>query len=675
MPADNPLAGQWYYSVGRTNDTPDDAAGYVFRTLPSLSSLDRYHPERKGVLWIRQDFRVPASLENKQLSMILGFINPADITYVNGHEIGRTGIAPYDGGHFFSDWNSYRKYDMDTGVLREGTNTLLVKLYANYEGSIEGKIALGQRETIGRIYAAENFLRTDINAIIASIMFIIGLYHLLIYARRPQDRENLYYSLLCICFALYQTNFFMTKIPLGIHYVIPYIAHQKLILTALYLSSAFGILFINAYLKLKVPKAATAGILLFFGAAAVAVIAAPDYRLISLYSKIVNAAVTMPTMLYVITAIIVMAVRKNRSARVMILGFAPLAACAVFDVIIHNILKMEYYLYLSGFGFSAFLISIMFILANDFVTYHNEVEDLNITLDNKVEKRTEELLTSKEETEKAMVEIEKAHSNQKSLNRELSQAHDRMKRDMDLAANVQFSFFPKRAPETPEWDTAFVFKPMSGVSGDLYDFFLMGEKLYGAALFDVSGHGIASGLITMIVKSVLYRNFTRNRELMLNQLLQRMNRELIQEMGSVDNYITGILLRFIDGKVEYVNAGHTDLIMKNGTTGEARIVAPRNESFRGHFLGVDSMNEVYSMLRFPVQSGDSLLLYTDCLVESRNTAGEQYGVKRIQEVYTGISPGKTAEEQLNAITADLYRFTGMSGLKDDLTAIVLKRTG
>jgi sigma-B regulation protein RsbU (phosphoserine phosphatase) len=379
-------------------------------------------------------------------------------------------------------------------------------------------------------------------------------------------------------------------------------------------------------------------------------------------------------LIYTIGCIIVTAVKRNRKARVMLVGMAPFAACALFDVTVHNILKQEHFLYLGGFGFSAFLISIMFILANDFVTYHNEVEELNVSLDRKVEERTEELLRSKEETEKAMAEIEKAHGNLKSLNRELAMAHDTMKRDMDLAANVQMSLFPKQPPETRGWDIAFTFRPMSGVSGDIYDFFLMGDRLYGAALFDVSGHGIASGLITMIVKSVLYRNFTRHGDLLLNQLLQKMNRELIREMGPVDNYITGILLRFTENRVEYVNAGHTDLLMKSGRTGEARIVAPQAESFRGHFLGIDSMDEAFSMLRFTVQAGDSLLLYTDCLVESANNAGDQYGTDRLIRIFGGAGPDKSAAELANIITGDLRRHTGSQSLRDDLTVIVLKRT-
>jgi sigma-B regulation protein RsbU (phosphoserine phosphatase) len=153
-----------------------------------------------------------------------------------------------------------------------------------------------------------------------------------------------------------------------------------------------------------------------------------------------------------------------------------------------------------------------------------------------------------------------------------------------------------------------------------------------------------------------------------------MNRELIQEMGSIDNYLTGILLRFAGDKAEYVNAGHTDLIMKNGKTGEARIVTSGNERFRGHFLGVDSMDELYAMLRFSVREGDSLLLYTDCLIESRNKGGEQYGLDRLLRAFSAVDVRQGAQEQLDHLMADLHRHAGTHSLGDDLTAIILKKS-
>ncbi|MBP7585204.1 MAG: PAS domain S-box protein, partial [Spirochaetes bacterium] len=78
-----------------------------------------------------------------------------------------------------------------------------------------------------------------------------------------------------------------------------------------------------------------------------------------------------------------------------------------------------------------------------------------------------------------------------SSNKKLEEAQRIAARDMEMAINVQADLFPAAAPETAEWDSAFHFRPAAGVSGDMYDFYMDGDTLIGASLFDVSGHGIS----------------------------------------------------------------------------------------------------------------------------------------------------------------------------------------
>lgn len=105
---------------------------------------------------------------------------------------------------------------------------------------------------------------------------------------------------------------------------------------------------------------------------------------------------------------------------------------------------------------------------------------------------------------------------------------------------------------------------MTGISGDFYDFYSHDDELTGVGLFDVSGHGIASGLVTMIAKSVIFRKFSEGRDLPLHQVLAETNRELQSEIGDVDNYITGVILRFMENTIEYANAAHSDIMVRRG---------------------------------------------------------------------------------------------------------------
>jgi len=214
---------------------------------------------------------------------------------------------------------------------------------------------------------------------------------------------------------------------------------------------------------------------------------------------------------------------------------------------------------------------------------------------------------------------------------------------------------------------------MAGISGDLYDFFVKNGKLVGVGLFDISGHGISSGLLTMLARSVIFHRFMEKKDERLNRVIEEINSKLIEDIGNLDHYITGILLSFHDSSVEYVNAGHPDLIMKKAKTNSSQIVQPKNKSFKGHFLGIDSMQESFNVLRINVDRGDVLLMYTDCLNENMNTQGEPFGYKRIMAAMDDMPAGAAAGDILRHLMEEFYNFISDSTISDDLTLIVMKK--
>lgn len=261
----------------------------------------------------------------------------------------------------------------------------------------------------------------------------------------------------------------------------------------------------------------------------------------------------------------------------------------------------------------------------------------------------------------------------KKLNSALEAAQLIADKDMKMAINVQANLFPQEPPQTKQWDTAFVFKPASGVSGDMFDFYMRGEELSGASLFDVSGHGIASGLITMLAKSTVFRSFQAHGNHKLNEIFDTINKNLIREIGNVDNYLTGILLRFKDDAVEYVNAAHTELIYKIAASGNVAIVNRKDRDIKGMFLGKEAMQWPFEMLKFRVSTGDTLVLYSDCLIESKNSSGEEYGMDNVTASLRSAPSDASAGETLAHLMRDFTHFMGERKLADDLTVLVLKK--
>jgi EAL domain-containing protein (putative c-di-GMP-specific phosphodiesterase class I)/serine phosphatase RsbU (regulator of sigma subunit) len=245
--------------------------------------------------------------------------------------------------------------------------------------------------------------------------------------------------------------------------------------------------------------------------------------------------------------------------------------------------------------------------------------------------------------------------------------HDR---DMHMAELVQKSFYPAAAPQTTDWECAFTFRPMASVSGDVYDFYYdRTGNLSGAALFDVSGHGVASGLVGILSKYIAEQVFSSHTDKPLDEMIAAFHTLLSKEKGLVENYLTGIFLRIRGNTVEYVNAGHTDVLMKTADT--VTTLGEDVHNFRGPFIGIDGLPGSCQTVTTGLSDETYFLLYTDCLTESRNLAGDELGAERLRKIFARASAG-SAQTVLTHIIETFEAFTEAVPLRDDLTVIVMK---
>ena len=150
--------------------------------------------------------------------------------------------------------------------------------------------------------------------------------------------------------------------------------------------------------------------------------------------------------------------------------------------------------------------------------------------------------------------------------------------------------------------------------------------------------------------------------------------DIIEDQGRlvIKNYLTGILLRIEGNRVEYVNAAHPDMLYRNAKTGKTRPVVVEGKDHKGRMLGIPSLSDGYTTVTFTMEEDNALLIYSDCLVESRNENDEEYGMHRLLRSFSASGNG-TAKEKLNVVLSDFYSFTRKVSLNDDLTAIVLQR--
>lgn len=241
---------------------------------------------------------------------------------------------------------------------------------------------------------------------------------------------------------------------------------------------------------------------------------------------------------------------------------------------------------------------------------------------------------------------------------------DELANEIELAAEVQQGILPRSIPQVPGFDFAARMYPAKIVAGDYYGFIEFPAGEIAVVVADVSGKGVAAGLLMPSIEVALRMDAARFSS--TSDLLQTFNNVVCQITGGH---------RFISlfyGKLspqshclEYTNAGHNPpLVIRAGTD-------PSPLDKGGPVLGV-LPDSKYESEKITLRQGDILVLYTDGAVEAENPAGEQYSAERLSRT-VGLNLQQNASELIETIYTSVIQFRKTTSLADDLTLVLLKK--
>jgi sigma-B regulation protein RsbU (phosphoserine phosphatase) len=236
-----------------------------------------------------------------------------------------------------------------------------------------------------------------------------------------------------------------------------------------------------------------------------------------------------------------------------------------------------------------------------------------------------------------------------------------LERQVQMAAEVQHRMIPAKPPQIPGIDLAAVYVPCYELGGDFYDFIELPYNNLGMVIADVSGKGVPASLTMAAVRSALRAQV--DNVYYLYEVLRRINLMLCRD-ATPGEFVT-LFYGVLDGRnrrLTYCNAGHPPgLILREG-----KIIELGSDNL---VLGVDP-NELYTQSLVDMRAGDTLLLYTDGLMDAMNFEKERFGRERIVQAF--LQGGGTAENVVDSILWSLRKFTGMEKPTDDVTMIVAK---
>jgi len=251
------------------------------------------------------------------------------------------------------------------------------------------------------------------------------------------------------------------------------------------------------------------------------------------------------------------------------------------------------------------------------------------------------------------------------------EAHEKRAFETELrtARDVQRVLLPQTDPVIPGYRISGVNVPARIISGDYYDYLGAGADGHGVAIADVSGKGVAAGLLMAMCRSLL-RSLAAE-EVSPSKALAAVNRQLFPDIRE-DMFIsmTYLVLNDADGNLTMSRAGHDPALWFHRRTGAVELVKPP-----GLALGIDAGDVFERVTRdhaLQLESGDCLLLFTDGVKEAVDDREEEFGTDRLSEVFRRHAM-LGAEEVVSAVQRELKAFTGESPQMDDITLVVIEK--
>lgn len=233
-----------------------------------------------------------------------------------------------------------------------------------------------------------------------------------------------------------------------------------------------------------------------------------------------------------------------------------------------------------------------------------------------------------------------------------------VEQELALAKNIQQSLLPKENVSTEIYNVYGSCTQAHEVGGDYYDVFQTNCKQYTIfVMADVSGHGIASSLVAMQFRTLIHAELLWATDT-LSDRINVINTILSEHDQNSSMFITALILRLNHETqiLESVNAGH------HNPLGSTQI-----EHHSGIPLGIMS-DVVYKTSKTKVEKGDTLLLFTDGILEETNAQGEMYE----EHFYKSYESVKALEskDQIGLLLKEYYKF--IERQQDDVTLLAIK---
>jgi predicted ester cyclase len=242
---------------------------------------------------------------------------------------------------------------------------------------------------------------------------------------------------------------------------------------------------------------------------------------------------------------------------------------------------------------------------------------------------------------------------------------ERVEQELRVARSIQQASLPKEMPTLEGWEISPFYQPAREVGGDFYDFLELDDGRLGLVVGDATGKGVPAALVMASARSML-RAVAQASNYSPGDVLRRVNDSLVTDIPP-NMFVTCFyaILNPKSASLSYANAGHDmPYVHRRGSDAEELRA-------RGMPLGL-MPGMSYEEGEVSLRGGESVLFYSDGLLEAHDPKGEMFGFPRLRALVAAHGEERSL---VDLLMDELYSFTGEGWeQEDDITLLTLERS-
>ncbi|MEM7352480.1 MAG: SpoIIE family protein phosphatase [Acidobacteriota bacterium] len=638
-----PLQNWLYLSASGPADAVPPAPSAAWQPASPLLQAGAVPADWTGSGWFKTELQVSPEVRGEPLGLRFRQHQGASRIFLDGvllAEIGRLDAAPA------ASRAAWRREPVMLSFQEPGRHQLVIRFtsakvadyhWIGYPGGFSVRLASAdvsvsalmrdQRRAAGR------------RGLFTGVFLSFALLHALLFAFRPQSRENLYFASLCTSLAL--------LVFLMVHRSL--VDDPRLVLWAEPTMNAggvafavFGVLFVHRVFGQGLPRAVrwsapvAAAVLLW-------AVLRPGDGMPGVFLLMLASVVEMSRA--VVTAVL----RREPGARIVGLGIVSVA----FGFGGGLLANLGFLPRVTALTFVAPFVSVLILIVSMSIYLSRRFALTQRDLE-------QQLVRVRELSQEKLEQERRTHAEQ--VRRQLAEAEvERKAEELEEARRLQLSMLPQGVPDFPGLDLAVHMSTATEVGGDYYDFDVTKDGTLTLAVGDATGHGMRAGTMVTATKS-LFNALSGDPDLVAtvkrsNLAIKRMNLRALN--------MALLLAKFKQGRLQVSAAGMPFPLIYRAACGDLESI-----EIGGMPLGSVSTFP-YRLADVDLANGDAVLFMSDGFPERLNPQGELLGYDRAGEIFTGAARG-SAQDIVGQLVEAGNAWAAGTEADDDVTFVVLK---